>query len=214
MEAAHAARTRLPVVLALCLIPIAAHMFIVLTAHCRLGFTFGFESLFKLGFVTASAITHWGIYISLLVTFGLTLRPGHEALITTMARKRHGESRNIHGEGRNIHGDCHGDIPPQLAEYTRRVTLAWCCFFAVQLSLSVTLFCFAPLVVWSFFVNILDIPLVALMFAAEYFVRLRCLDDPPRHSLPVIIKMIGEAAGNRAPGDRKSAMPVNAAQPD
>jgi uncharacterized membrane protein len=200
MDAARAARTRLPVVLALCLIPIAAHIFFVLTAHCRLGFTFGFESLFKLGFVTASAITHWGIYISLLVTFGLTLRPGHEALITTMARK--------------MHGNGEGEIPPQLAEYTRRVTLAWCCFFAMQLSLSVSLFCFAPLVAWSFFVNILDIPLVALMFAAEYLVRLRCLDDPPRHSLPVIIKMIGEAAANRAPGDRKSAMPVNAAQPD
>jgi uncharacterized membrane protein len=200
MDAARATRMRLPVVLALCLIPIAAHMFIVLTAHCRLGFTFGFESLFKLGFVTASALTHWGIYISLLVTFGLTLRPGHEALITTMARK--------------MHGNGEGEIPPQLAEYTRRVTLAWCCFFAMQLSLSVSLFCFAPLVAWSFFVNILDIPLVALMFAAEYLVRLRCLDDPPRHSLPVIIKMIGEAAANRAPGDRKSALPVNAAQPD
>jgi uncharacterized membrane protein len=193
MDAAHAARGKLPVVLALCLIPIAAHMFIVLTAHCRLGFTFGFESLFKLGFVTASAITHWGIYISLLLTFGLTLRPGHEALITTMARKMHGNGQ--------------GEIPPQLAEYTRRVTIAWCCFFALQLSLSVSLFCFAPLVAWSFFVNILDIPLVALMFAAEYFVRLRCLDDPPRHSLPVIIKMIRESTG-------KPAMPANAAQPD
>jgi uncharacterized membrane protein len=195
MDAARAARSSLPAVLALCLIPIAAHLFIVLTAHCRLGFTFGFESLFKLGFVTASAITHWGIYFSLLLTFGLTLRPGHEALITTMARK--------------MHGDGQGGISPQLADYTRRVTLAWCCFFAVQLTLSVTLFCFAPLVAWSFFVNILDIPLVVAMFAAEYFVRLRCLDDPPRHSLPVIIKMIGEAAGGQ-----KSAMPVNAAQPD
>lgn len=207
MDAARAARNRLPVVLALCLIPIAAHLFIVATAHCRLGFTFGFASLFKLGFVTASAITHWGIYISLLVTFGLTLRPGHEALITTMARKMHGD-----GPGYDP-----GEIPPQLAEYTRRVTIAWCCFFAVQLSLSVSLFCFAPLVAWSFFVNILDVPLVAAMFAAEYFVRMRCLDDPPRHSLPVIIKMIGDAAGNRATGNPaagKPAMPANAAQPD
>lgn len=191
--AARPARMNLAVVLALCLIPIAAHVFIVVTAHCRLGFSSGFESLFKLGFVTASALTHWGIYISLLVTFGLTLRPGHEALITTMARK--------------MHGDGLGEIPLQMAEYTRRVTIAWCCFFTVQLSLSISLFCFAPLVVWSFFVNILDIPLVATMFAAEYFVRLRCLDDPPRHSLPVIMKMIRESAA-------KPAMPANAAQPD
>jgi hypothetical protein len=193
MEAARAARGNLPVILALCLIPIAAHLFFVVTAHCKPGFSSGFESLFKLGFVTASALTHWGIYISLLVTFGLTLRPGHEALITAMARR--------------MHGDGQGRIAPRLAAYTRRVTLAWCGFFAVQLGISVSLFCFAPLVVWSFFVNILDIPLVAAMFAAEYWVRLRCLDDPPRHSLPVIMKMIRESAG-------KPALPANAAPPD
>jgi uncharacterized membrane protein len=54
------------------------------------------------------------------------------------------------------------------------------------------LFCFAPLVIWSFFVNILDLPLVVAMFAAEYAVRLRCLRDPPRHSLAAIVNMIAE----------------------
>jgi uncharacterized membrane protein len=84
----------------------------------------------------------------------------------------------------------HGDISTELAAYTRKVTIAWSVFFAVQLALSVSLFCLAPLTFWSFFVNILDIPLVVLMFAAEYMVRLRCLSDPPRHSLATIVNMI------------------------
>ncbi|MDE2513521.1 MAG: hypothetical protein KGL22_05395, partial [Alphaproteobacteria bacterium] len=78
----------------------------------------------------------------------------------------------------------------ELVVYTRRVTWAWCGFFAVQLTTSVTLFLFAPLVVWSFFVNVLDIPLVAAMFGAEYLCRIHCLRDPPRHSLAAILAMI------------------------
>lgn len=74
--------------------------------------------------------------------------------------------------------------------YTRRVTWAWCCFFAAQLATSVTLFFFTPVVVWSFFVNVLDLPLVVVMFLAEYRCRLRCLRNPPRHSLTEIIRMV------------------------
>lgn len=168
-----AARRRLPVI-ALGLIPVLFHLAIVETSGVRLAFAPSFAALFKLGFVTASALTHWAIYGSLLLTFGLTLRPGRDPLITAMTRR------------------LHGAIPDELAVYTRRVTVAWCCFFAAQLTTSITLFCFAPLVVWSFFVNILDIPLVATMYAAEYFVRLRCLRNPPRHSLSVILTMIAD----------------------
>ncbi len=168
------ARLPPPAVLLLAFMPLVSHLVIVATSHVRLALTPSFGGLFKLGFVTASALTHWGIYCGLLLTFGLTLRPGHTPLITGMARRLHGE------------------LTAELALYTRRVTIAWCGFFAVQLMTSILLFWLAPLVVWSFFVNILDIPLVAAMFAAEYMVRLRCLKDPPRHSLAAIVKMIGD----------------------
>lgn len=167
-------RKRLPVI-ALALVPVLFHLAIVETSGVRLALAPSFGALFKLGFVTASALTHWTIYSTLLLTFALTLRPGHDPLVTAMARR------------------LHGPIPRELEVYTRRVTIAWCCFFAAQLTTSVTLFLFAPLVVWSFFVNILDIPLVAAMFAAEYLVRLRCLRNPPRHSLSATIGMIAEA---------------------
>ena len=168
------ARARLPV-LALVVVPVLFHLVIVETGHVRLALVPHVAPLLKLGFVTASALTHWAIYSTLLLTFALTLRRGREPLITGMARR------------------LHGVLSAEMVVYTRRVTMAWSGCFAVQLATSVTLFIFAPLVVWSFFVNILDLPLVALMFAAEYAVRLRVLRDPPRHSLAAILSMIADA---------------------
>lgn len=166
-------RRRLPVIM-LALVPVMFHLVIVGTNHISLVLAPNFGALFKLGFVTVSAFMHWAIYSSLLLTFALTLRRGRDPLITAMARK------------------LHGTIPHELEVYTRRVTIAWCCFFAAQLATSITLFFFAPLVVWSFFVNILDIPLVVAMYSAEYMVRIRCLRDPPRHSLAAIVRMIAD----------------------
>jgi uncharacterized membrane protein len=179
--------------LAFGIVPVLFHLVIVETSHVRLTLSPHLGALAKLGFVTASALTHWGIYLSLLLMFAATLRPGREALITTMARRMHGA------------------LTAEMERYTRRVTYAWCCFFAVQLSLSVGLFCFAPLVVWSFFVNILDIPLVAAMFGAEFACRLLVLQDPPRHSLKAILNMIADPAGRQA---GQLQIPVNAARPD
>ncbi len=163
-----------PQVIALACIPVLFHLVIVATSHVHLAAGWHLATLFKFGFVTVSAVTHWAIYATLLVTFAITLRPGRDPLICAMARR------------------LHGPIPDDLALYTRRVTIAWCGFFAAQLATSILLFIFAPLVVWSFFVNILDIPLVAAMFAAEYAVRLRCLRNPPRHSFAMIISMIAD----------------------
>jgi uncharacterized membrane protein len=179
MRALPAARSPLLGVLAIAIVPILFHLTIIETASIPLMPRASFASLFKLGFVTASAVMHWSIYASLLATFGLSLRRGREPLITGMARR--------------LNGETDGEADDELAAYTRNVTIAWSVFFAAQLTLSVTLFCFAPLVVWSFFVNVLDIPLVVTMFAAEYAVRLRCLRHPPRHSLAMIFNMVSGA---------------------
>lgn len=173
------ARRRLPII-ALALVPVLFHLVIVETSGIRLALAPHFGALFKLGFVTASALTHWSIYAGLLLTFAVTLRRGRDPLITAMARR------------------LHGPISLELERYTRRVTIAWCCFFAAQLATSITLFIFAPLVVWSFFVNILDLPLVAAMFGAEYLIRLRCLRDPPRHSIAAIMSMVADIKSSRA----------------
>lgn len=167
-------------VLLILLVPLLFHAVIVATSH--VGFSLTAGGLFKISFVTASALMHWVMYASLLASFALTLRRGRTPLITAMAYKLHGAA-----------------IPGELAVYTRRVTIAWSCFFAAQLFTSVLLFCFAPLTVWSFFVNVLDIPLVVAMYAAEYAVRIRVLRDPPRHSFSTIFEMVSECAKRRAP---------------
>jgi len=71
--------------------------------------------------------------------------------------------------------------------------------FGLQLTISVSLFCFTPLVVWSCFVNIFDIPLVAAMFGAEYLVRLNYLKNPPRHSLSAVLQMVAEVGEGSKP---------------
>src|SRR5579872_7013024 len=131
MAVAAATRARLLAITAVAIVPIVFHVAIIETSYIHFASPLSLGALCRTGFVTASALTHWAIYGGLLLTFGLTLRPGREPLVTAMARK------------------LHGAIPDELAVYTRRVTVAWCCFFAAQLTTSITLFLFAPLVIWS-----------------------------------------------------------------
>jgi uncharacterized membrane protein len=77
----------------------------------------------------------------------------------------------------------HGTLPPQLYAYTRRLTAAWCVFFAAQIVVSAFLFRFASLSHWSLFVNVLNFPQLALMFIGEYGYRLVRHRDFPHASL-------------------------------
>jgi uncharacterized membrane protein len=163
-------RSPLAAMAAIVAVPILFHIVIVETS--RLPLALSAAGLFKLSAIGFSALGHWSLYASLLVTFALTLRPAHVPLITTMAYR------------------LHGALSDEMIRYTRGVTIAWTLFFAAQLLTSVLLFFFAPLTVWSVFVNLLDIPLVVTMFAAEYACRLRALRHPPRHSLATIFEMV------------------------
>ena len=174
MAAAAPRRARLLAVLGFVLLSLLFHFFIVETGNAVFAGKLGILGWFRASFVTVSAITHWAIYGGLLFTFAVTLRPGREALITFMARR------------------LHGTISEEVRTYTRAVTYAWCGFFAAQLTISVVLFVFAPLVVWSFFANVLDLPLVVTMFTAEYLFRIHWLEDPPRHSLAAILSMVAD----------------------
>jgi uncharacterized membrane protein len=103
--------------------------------------------------LASSGLSHMMIYASLLAVFAHSLQPGQTPLVSIMARR------------------LRGTLTPPIAVYTRSVTKAWCMFFAGQLFASAALFLLAPLAVWSLFVNVLDGPLVLLMFASEYAVR-------------------------------------------
>lgn len=117
------------------------------------------------GLAAAYGIPHAVIYVSLLWFFGRTLRHGTEPLVTRLARR------------------VHGALAPAMESYTRRVTVAWCVFFSMQLVISALLFKVAPLTTWSLFVNVLNFPLLALMFIAEYAYRVNRHRDFPHASL-------------------------------
>lgn len=110
-------------------------------------------------FDVVGVLQHAAFNALLAWAFGGTLAQGREPMCARFARL------------------VHGPLPPEVAAYTRQVTLAWTLFFIVMASASLLLYVLAPLEIWSAFANLLTLPLVALMFAVEYLVRLRVLPD-------------------------------------
>lgn len=104
-------------------------------------------------------LQHVGMLLVLFMTFGRTLIAGREPLCTRLAHA------------------VHAQVTPQHEIYTRQVTIAWTLFFAAMTLASTLLFFLAPLAAWSVFANFLTLPLVALMFIAEYGVRRWALPD-------------------------------------
>ena len=121
------------------------------------------------GPLVASAVPHAMVYLGLLALFAVSLEPGREAIITILAR----HSR--------------GTLPPDIIRYTRRVTWAWCVFFAAQLIASALLLTFAPLAVWSVFVNLCNLPLVLAMLGLEFAWRQwRHAAQPPERLIDMV----------------------------
>lgn len=111
---------------------------------------------------------HVGTNVLLGIGFGRTLVAGREPMCTRIAAVMH------------------DGVSPALARYTRQVTLAWTLFFALTATVSVLLFAFGTLAAWSTFANLLTVPLVALMFVAEYLVRLKVLPEDRSNILDAV----------------------------
>ena len=118
-----------------------------------------------LGKIALYGVPHAAAYLFMLSLFGRTLLPGREPFITRLARQ------------------ARGSLPPPLERYTRRLTLAWCGFFAGQLAVSALLLGFGTVEIWSLFINVLNVPLVALMFAGDYLYRVIRYRDAPQSSI-------------------------------
>lgn len=115
----------------------------------------------RMGPAASAGIAHAGAYLLLLWYFGSTLAQGREPIITRFARR------------------VHGTLSPAMEQLTHRLTVAWCVFFAMQIAVSALLYAFAPLAAWSLFVNLLNLPLLVLMFTAQgIYKTLRCPDCP------------------------------------
>ena len=101
----------------------------------------------------------------LLVLFGSSLLPGRQPLITRLASR------------------VHGGLPKEIAAYTVGVTWLWTIYFAATIVISLLLYYFAPLTVWSFFANVLGIPFVILLFIGEYLYRITFIRNFPHVSI-------------------------------
>jgi uncharacterized membrane protein len=104
-----------------------------------------------------------GLMLILLLTFSRTLLSGRKALCVHFAELIHG-----------------GTLPLVHERYAYKVTIAWVIFFAMMILVSSLLYFLTPLTKWSFFVNFLTLPLVALMFIVEFMVRRQVLSDLPK----------------------------------
>lgn len=104
-------------------------------------------------------VQQFGFYTLMALSFGTTLIRPRVPLCTLMADK------------------IHGPLTTQELQYTRQVTVAWTVFFMLNMLATLLLFKFAPMKVWSIFVNFASLPLLALMFLGEYLIRRQVL--PP-----------------------------------
>jgi uncharacterized membrane protein len=108
---------------------------------------------------------HAAIHASLAAAFALTLRAGHEPLITALARR------------------VHGRLTPDMAIYSRKVTIAWTIYFAAMALASVTLFLLVPFEAWAAFANFGTPVALALLFFGEHALRYRLHPEFERASL-------------------------------
>lgn len=123
----------------------------------------------RVGLLTFNGLMHASLNLFLLWFFGRTLLKGREPLITQIANH------------------INGPLEPEIFAYTRHATIAWCVFFTLEIMTSLALYFFAPLSFWSFFINVLDLPILMLMFVAEHtYRRIRF----PNHARTSMMKVI------------------------
>jgi uncharacterized membrane protein len=122
-------------------------------------------------FAVVYLLQEGGFYSLLAVSFGRSLLGDRAALCTQLADQ------------------IHGPLTTQEVLYTRRVTAAWALFFVSITAATLGLFVYAPLRIWSLFANFCVVPLIGLMFVAEYAVRRRVLPQVQRRGILAVVRV-------------------------
>ena len=135
---------------------------------------------------------HVVIHLALAALFGISLRRGSEALISSLARH------------------VHGHLTPDMARYSRKVTIAWVLYFIAMAMLSAALFLFAPFDAWAAFANWLTPLAVALMFGSEHLLRYRL---HPEFERVRMVQVIAAYARRAAPSAAESPNHSGLAKP-
>jgi len=103
--------------------------------------------------VAVLALPPVAINVALALRFGATLRRGHEPIISRFARIERGV------------------LEPDLAAYTRTLTLVWVIFFAVMATVSIVLSVPSPQRAWQLWTGIGNWLCVALLLMGERIYR-------------------------------------------
>lgn len=133
---------------------------LALRASAGLVYAFALHALLRGGAAHESAAGRTALLVPalvsafLLVVFAATLRPGREPMIARVAQAMEAEP-----------------IPSRLHPWLRRVTFAWCVFFAVNGTVSACLALFAPLGWWTVWNGLLTYAFVGLLLLGEYVMR-------------------------------------------
>ena len=127
--------------------------------------------------LAVGGLCHAAANVCLLTWFVASLRPGREPIITGFARRMR------------------QTMPLTVVRYTRRVTIVWAAFFAAQLGVSAVLLIAAPDRVWSSFVNLWTMPLVAAMVLGEFACRWFAFRHEQRTGLVATLAGLTRIAG-------------------
>ena len=130
-----------------------------------------FWPAFTQNFSIVYLVQQAGFHSIMAASFGQSLLNGRIPLCTQLADRVHGPLSELE------------------LRYTRNVTFAWVIFFLLNLAATFLLYRFAPLRMWSFFVNFCSLPLILCMFVAEYLVRRRVLPRVPRSGLMATLRV-------------------------
>jgi uncharacterized membrane protein len=113
-------------------------------------------------------LQHAALHLVMAWAFIGTLKPGRTALITLLAR--------------GVHGRLGQAFTPAMADYTRRLTVAWSAYFLGMVGVSALLYWLAPWPWWSWFCTVLTPLSAGLMFLGEHALRYRLHPEFPRIS--------------------------------
>ena len=118
---------------------------------------------------------HAGMHAALGLSFGWTLRPGHTALISAMARRVHA-------------------VSPAMAHYTRGLTWLWVAYFFGMALLSLGVFVGLSWAAWSLLANVLTPLAMGVLFVGEHALRYRLHPEFERVSLAGMVRAYRQPA--------------------
>lgn len=113
--------------------------------------------------------------LALLMYFGLTLLPGREPLITSIARS------------------VRGTLIPAMEKYTRTLTQMWCWVFLAMTLAAIVLPLLQQPKLWSWITNVINYGVIGSLFIGEFILRKKLFPQLGHPSFIDYIRIVSRA---------------------